>query len=110
MREKGKDFPVIMLSVMNDAITKVGALNNGADDYLAKPFFMAELLARIRALIATAEDRCRAGIYPCRPAEDIALHSVSRNGKPVELNRKEFGLLECLHAKPGHNPYAGHDS
>ena len=51
LRERGRSFPIIILSVMNDAMTKVDALNLGADDYLQKPFFMAELVARARALL-----------------------------------------------------------
>src|ERR1700722_7062167 len=51
IRAKGRMFPIIMLSIVNDAHTKIEALNIGADDSLTKPFFVAELLARIRALL-----------------------------------------------------------
>ena len=101
IRERGKDFPVIMLSVMNDAITKVEALDNGADDYLAKPFFMAELLARVRALLRR-ERRVRGPIFSVADLRlDVALHTVSRGKQQIRLNRKEFGLLEYFMRNPG---------
>src|SRR5258708_10390083 len=51
IRGRGTTFPIIMLSVMSDAMTKVEALGSGADDYLQKPFFIVELIARVRALL-----------------------------------------------------------
>jgi len=101
VRERQKDFPVIMLSVMNDAITKVEALNNGADDYLAKPFFMAELLARVRALLR--RQKILAGpIFTVGDLTlDVSLHTVSRGRKRIRLNRKEFSLLEYFMRHPG---------
>ena len=101
IREKGKDFPVIMLSVMNDAITKVEALNNGADDYLAKPFFMAELLARVRALLRRQKAVSGPLFTVADLRLDVAAHTVLREEKAIRLNRKEFSLLEYFMRHPG---------
>ena len=101
IRKRGKDFPVIMLSVMNDAITKVEALNSGADDYLAKPFFMAELLARIRALLRREKILVGPIFAVADLRMDLALHTVSRGKHPIRLNRKEFSLLEYFMRHPG---------
>jgi DNA-binding response OmpR family regulator len=101
LREKGKTFPIIMLSVMNDAITKVEALNSGADDYLAKPFFMAELAARIRALLRR-EKRMRGPLLRVGDLTmDTLTHQVMRADHSITLNRKEFALLEYLMRNEG---------
>ena len=96
LRDRKKEFPIIILSVMNDAVTKVEALNAGADDYLVKPFFMAELLARMRALMR----RERKTTNPILRVEDLALdtvaHTARRGRREIRLNRKEFSLLEYL--------------
>lgn len=101
LREKGKSFPIIMLSVINDAITKIEALNNGADDYLTKPFFMAELTARVRALLRR-EKKIKGPILQIGDLTmDALTHQVVRARKPITLNRKEFSLLEYLMRNPG---------
>jgi DNA-binding response OmpR family regulator len=101
IREKGMQFPIIMLSVMNDAVTKVEALNVGADDYLGKPFFMAELSARARALLRRERKVVGPILAVGDLTMDIALHAVVRAGKPIRLNRKEFSLLEYFMRNPG---------
>ena len=101
LREKKRTFPIIMLSALNDAITKVDAFNIGADDYLAKPFFMAELLARIRALLR----RERRVTGPVLRVADLTLDTVShianRGRRRLSLNRKELSLLEYLMRNEG---------
>ena len=101
IRKKSVPFPVIMLSVMSDAITKVEALNAGADDYLAKPFFMAELLARVRALLRRERKVTGSILIVGDLIMDILLHTVTRAGGAIRLNRKEFSLLEYLMRNPG---------
>lgn len=92
--------PVLMLTA-RDAITdRVAGLDGGADDYLVKPFALAELLARIRAL-------ARRGPAP-RPAVltvgdlrlDPATRAASRAGVPIDLSAKEFAVLEALMRRP----------
>lgn len=94
IREKGKSFPIIMLSVINDTTTKIAALNMGADDYLTKPFFVAELIARVRALMRR-EKKLTGPVLRIADLEmDTLAHTVHRNGREIKLNRKEYTLLE----------------
>ncbi len=101
IRERGKDYPIIILSVTHDTAIKIEALNSGADDYLTKPFSIGELLARARALLR----REKTVVGPILHVADLELdtnsHSVRRGNHHLVLNRKEFGLLEYLMRHPG---------
>ncbi len=101
VRRKGKIFPIIMLSVTGDAQTKIDALNLGADDYLTKPFSMAELIARIRALLRREKKITEQVLAVADLTMDTRAHTAARGGKPVKLNRKEFALLEYFMRNPG---------
>jgi DNA-binding response OmpR family regulator len=94
IRRRGKTFPIIMLSVTNDAHTKIQALNIGADDYLTKPFFVAELLARVRALLRREKKLTGPKLVIADLEMDTLAHKVTRGGKEIKLNRKEYTLLE----------------
>ena len=95
--------PIIVLSARVDETDKIGALDAGADDYLAKPFGVAELLARVRALL-------RRSMRPPQAASRIAFgevvvdldqRSVTRDGQPVHLTPIEYRLLSLLIAGGG---------
>jgi DNA-binding response OmpR family regulator len=101
LRERGRGFPIIILSVMSDAVTKVEALNLGADDYLQKPFFMVELVARVRALLRRGKRVEEPVIKLADMVIDTVKHAAMRAGKPLTLNRKEFNLLEYFMRNPG---------
>ena len=101
IRAKGRMFPIIMLSVINDAHTKIEALNIGADDYLTKPFFVAELLARIRALLRREKKLTGPKLVIADLEVDTLAHTVTRAGKEIKLNRKEFMLLEYFMRNAG---------
>jgi two-component system OmpR family response regulator len=101
IRAKGRTFPIIMLSVINDAHTKIEALNIGADDYLTKPFFVAELIARIRALLRREKKLTGPKLIIADLEMDTLAHTVSRAGKDIRLNRKEFSLLEYFMRNAG---------
>lgn len=97
MRGRGIKTPVIMLSALNEVEDKIKGLDYGADDYLAKPFKTAELVARLKAL-------CR------RPAlmnasvlkyEDLELDLTNRTLNGIELTDKEAGIFEMLIRTPG---------
>jgi len=99
LRARNPRVPVLMLSARGAEGDKVQALELGADDYVTKPFGLAELLARVKALLRRA-----------RPAEvvrfgevEVALESqsVRRGGTPVELTTREYGLLKALIAAQG---------
>jgi DNA-binding response OmpR family regulator len=87
---------VLMLTAAGSVEDRVEGLSLGADDYLAKPFAVAELVARIHALAR----RSRPAVPPTLVHDDLALDSarrlVTRAGKPVALSAKEFGVLELL--------------
>jgi two-component system OmpR family response regulator len=101
IRERGKAFPIIMLSVTGDVATKIEALNLGADDYLAKPFSLAELLARVHALMRRERKITGPKLLVGDLLMDTRAHTVARGGKDIPLNRKEFALLEYLMRNPG---------
>lgn len=87
---------VLMLTASGTVEDKVAGLALGADDYLAKPFAFAELVARVRALGRRATPPS-APVLRARDIElDSAKRTVVRAGAPVELTRKEFGILETL--------------
>jgi DNA-binding response OmpR family regulator len=87
---------VLMLTASGTLEDKVDGLSRGADDYLAKPFDFPELVARVRAL----GRRSAPAVPPVLVAGDVALdparRTVTRAASPVELTRKEFGVLEVL--------------
>ncbi len=90
------EVPILVLSVREDETTKVKALDLGADDYVAKPFGMAELTARIRALLRRTsapvqkDDPYEAGDFRIDPQQ----RQVEVGGRPVHLTPKEFELLQ----------------
>jgi DNA-binding response OmpR family regulator len=92
---------VLMLTASGTLEDRVEGLGIGADDYLTKPFHLAELVARIRALAR----RSRAVLPPTLVHGDLQLDSVhrvvTRAGQPVELSPKEFAVLELLMGAPG---------
>lgn len=98
VRMHKKDLPILMLTALGTVIDKVRGLENGADDYLTKPFHFDELLARIKAL--TRRQSASAGkTYTIADLElNSANKTVQRNGKEISLTAKEFILLELLMA------------
>ncbi|WP_298031227.1 response regulator transcription factor [uncultured Dysosmobacter sp.] len=87
-------LPVIMLTARGTEYDKVLGLDAGADDYVAKPFGMLELLSRIRALLRRTAPETAA--YRCgRLTVDPGRHTVEADGRPVALTQKEFEML-CL--------------
>lgn len=96
-------LPVMMLTAKGSEIDKVLGLNEGADDYLAKPFGMMELVARVNALLRRAKAPALIdGDIVCGPISiSIAAHSVTSGGKEIALTPKEFDLLKILAANSG---------
>lgn len=92
---------VLMLTASGTVSDRVEGLSLGADDYLSKPFAFAELVARLRAL----GRRATPAVPPVLSAGDVVLdparRTVSRSGVPIDLTRKEFGVLEVLLAAGG---------
>ena len=90
--------PIIILSVREDEKDKVKALNEGADDYVTKPFGIEELLARIKvALRHSAGSTTSASVFTARDLEvDLSQHVVKRRGEIIKLTRTEYELLAYL--------------
>ena len=97
MRNRGVKTPVIMLSALNEVEDKIKGLEYGADDYLAKPFKTAELVARLRALSR------RPALVEAKMLdfEDLELDLNNRTLNGVELTDKEVGIFEMLMRTPG---------
>jgi two-component system, OmpR family, response regulator len=101
LRAAGSWTPILMLTALDAVEDRVRGLDKGADDYLVKPFDLAELAARLRALF-------RRGVAP-RPANlvvgdlvlDPAAREASRGAVPLALTPREFGLLEYFMRHPG---------
>ena len=92
--------PILMLTALNDVSDKIKGLDQGADDYLAKPFHFGELLARLRALIRRQSQSRTASIELFDVKLDLNTHTASRNGKVIQLSTKEFALLELFVMNP----------
>jgi two-component system, OmpR family, KDP operon response regulator KdpE len=97
------DVPIIILSVRDRQSDKVAALDAGADDYVAKPFGMEEVLARLRAQLRRAQPE-EAGPAVLRFGDlevDLARRLVTLSGDPVHLTKTEYALLEAFVTNPG---------
>lgn len=98
---KVTEVPIIMLTAKSDTEDVVKGLEAGADDYIAKPFKPAELLARIRARLRPREDKNSEIINIGGLTIDLSGHSVNRNGAPIALTPLEYDLLVNMARQPG---------
>lgn len=92
--------PIVMLTAKGDTIDVVVGLESGADDYVVKPFKPKELIARIRARVRRNDVAVDEGLTIGDVTIDVAGHSVTRDGQPINLTPLEFDLLVCLARKP----------
>ena len=97
LRERGYRTPVLVLTARHEVSDRVAGLDAGADDYLAKPFALDELLARVRALLRRTSST---GGTDVLRVSDLVLdpqrRSTQRGARPIELTKTEFDLLELL--------------
>jgi two-component system OmpR family response regulator len=93
---KKKKTPVLMLTARDAVPDRVRGLDTGADDYLVKPFDLAELLARLRALIRRAASQGQSRVELGAVVLDTAARTVAREGEPVILTAREYALVEFL--------------
>jgi DNA-binding response OmpR family regulator len=97
LRREGFGMPVIVLSARTGEIDKVTGLELGAEDYVAKPFSLAELLARVRAALRRGHANIAPQVFTFGDVViDIAAREVRRNGAVVEMTATEFDVLMCL--------------
>lgn len=106
IRASGSTVPILMITGRAAVGDRIVALDNGADDYLMKPFDVEELLARVRALLRRCPGRVEEGPAPgdrlafADVAMDLRTRRVTRGGRPVGLTRTEYLLLEYLLRHP----------
>jgi len=101
LREAGVWAPVLMLTARDAVEDRVAGLDNGADDYLVKPFAFAELLARLRALARRGEPERPSVLSVDDLRLDPATREVRRGRAEIVLAAKEFALLEAFMRRPG---------
>jgi len=103
LRSRRDVVPIIMLTALDSEADAVQGLEAGADDYVTKPFGLAELRSRIRAVLRRAHGRVVEGnLTVGNVGLDRELRRVTVDGEPVKLTFSEFELLACLMARPGH--------
>jgi DNA-binding response OmpR family regulator len=96
LRARGVFTPILMLTARDSLADRVAGLNTGADDYLTKPYALAELLARLHALLRRSELVRPVVLRVADLVLDPLSHRVTRGGRPIGLTPKEYGILEIL--------------
>jgi DNA-binding response OmpR family regulator len=102
LRQQGKRLPVLVLTARDTREDKISGLDCGADDYLTKPFDLAELQARLRALLRRAGGGASPVLSHAGVELDPAAKRVSRQGEEVQLSAREYALLLDLLSHPRH--------
>ena len=102
LREAGRGLPVIVLSARGSVDAKIRGLEAGGDDYLAKPFSVAELVAHVQALLRRASRAEETTVLKVDDlVMDLVTHRVTRAGEPIDLQPLEYQLLEYLMRNKG---------
>jgi DNA-binding response OmpR family regulator len=101
LRQRKNRTPILLLSARGKATERVDGLNAGADDYLPKPFLLAELVARVRALGRRATESKPEILSLADLTLDTVNRTAHRSGKKIELTTREYRLLELFMRSPG---------
>ncbi len=101
LRKTGQRVPILMLTARDAVEDRITGLDQGADDYLTKPFEFRELLARLRALLRRSGELRPAQIVVADLVLDTAAQTVSRAGQNIPLTAKEYALIEFLARNAG---------
>ncbi|KRW93570.1 response regulator transcription factor [Paracoccus sp. MKU1] len=101
LRAGGDVTPVIILTALDQISDRIEGLNAGADDYLVKPFDLAELSARIGSVARRYSGNPNPIIIHGPLAVDLAARSIRRDGQPVQLTAREWALFEAFLTRPG---------
>jgi len=101
LRAGGNNVPVLILTARDGLADRVEGLDRGADDFLVKPFELAELKARMRALLRRHAGRVEPQLRTASLLLDPASRSVTREGRQIQLTAREYALLLTLMQRPG---------
>lgn len=101
VRQSRRELPILVVTARDAVADRVAGLNQGADDYLVKPFDLDELIARVHALRRRHVGRARSDVWLGALCVDPATHEASLHGRPLRLSQREFMLLAMLIEKPG---------
>jgi DNA-binding response OmpR family regulator len=101
LRKKGKSVPVLIETARDDVTPRVEALDQGADEYIVKPFSSGELLARVRAILRRPKQTVQSAMEFGNVALDVAGLTLRINGEPVDIARREFEVLAALFRSRG---------
>jgi DNA-binding response OmpR family regulator len=105
LRKAAFSTPILMLTARGGEADRVKGLDLGADDYVAKPFSLPELLARIRALLRRGKESSEVPVPDVLKVGDVTVdfrrYEARRGDEELEMSRKEFGILRCLASRPG---------
>lgn len=101
-RRAGVTTPIVLLTARNLVSDRIGGLDGGADDYLGKPFDLAELSARLRALLRRSAGRAESVIALGALNIDEPRRAVTLDGDEIALSRREYAILHALAIRPGH--------
>ncbi|MFE1849116.1 response regulator transcription factor [Streptomyces sp. NPDC002387] len=101
LRGDGQDLPVLMLSALDETADRIAGLQAGGDDYLVKPFALQELVLRLHALLRRRPPVDHDTLRVADLVIDPAARTAHRGGRPLELTRREFELLEVLARNAG---------
>jgi DNA-binding response OmpR family regulator len=101
VRRSGNDVPILVITARGKIDSRVAGLDRGADDYLIKPFELAELEARIRALSRRREGRAAPQLRTAHLVLDPALRAVLKDEEVIHLSAKEYAMLHALMVRPG---------
>lgn len=100
-RKKGHTTPVIVLTARSELDERVEGLNTGADDYMTKPFYVEELIARLHAVVRRTSDEQMSLLQAGDLTVNVITREVKVAGRPVKLTAREFSLLEYMMRSPG---------
>src|SRR5579872_4224660 len=100
LRDQGVVTPILMLTAKDTVEDRVRGLDSGADDYLVKPFYMDELLARARALLRRDTGVKSTRLQLADLVVDTSSHRVTRAGTAIEMTSKEYAMLEYFMRNP----------
>ncbi|HWS11444.1 MAG TPA: response regulator transcription factor [Rhodocyclaceae bacterium] len=96
IRKRGDTIPALILTARDSLAERVSGLDAGADDYLVKPFHVAELLARIRALVRRSKSIASSELIHGGLCLNLARHTAELNGRTLDVTPREWAVLEAL--------------